>query len=1262
MQVLRVIILIFFFFNYGYSQITEVTHLRETSAITPGNTVQTPIESIDSVTISGDNGYRILYQNNGNILLDRRVLVDSITYNIPDINLLPTLETLPISNITSYSAMSGGVSITNNGTSIIKKGICWSTIPNPTIANNKTANGIGTNNFISTLLPLQPETTYYIRAYATNESGTSYGNELVFTTQSPNLSLSLPNITTDEIIYEDGLNALVTGTTAVSNGTINSRGFCWAIGTTPTINSTTVISGEGSGVFEGALSNLLPNRVYRVRAFATSEAGVAYGNEILFKTNNYPTRLDIRDLTITDISASFELSFGDDGDSSIIEKGIWWSTQPNPNLEGNYDAISSDQSRFFKILTNLQPNTTYYVRTYVTNGIGTSYSFVDSITTMTTLDIDDIYSFIAKGLEFGSIHFGQKAYDIFSDMLCGDMALSGSVYGWYRASITEFQSTVSTVTEPSYGVTGNDRDKMLRYYTELLAKVNAIEVQLTPFGALPEINEERWLLGQALAIRAYSHFLLSQYYQETFNEDEVVLPLFIGSEYDFTPVSMALIYNSIENDLNTSIELLNGFERPTKDYIDLSVAKSILANAIIATRDQSRMQEVVNLCDDIIETSGPLMSATEILESGFNDISIPGWIWGRDTEEDSLGLRSWWGQVDFFSYSYAAVGDTKVMDEGLYNSMRADDIRRDQFFATPGANYLQPLFKQYDADRVPFGSDDQLNTSDYVYFRVAEIHLLRAEALARMGQDDEAREALLIFLSQRLADTSYLESLSGQALLDEIYLQTRIELWGEGKSYFAMKRNEATIQRGSNHLSFVDVSINHDDDRLTFNFSIQEPIGKPEIEVLKCYEMITSSTNSLIMNEETTDYSFQIPYIANSVGYEITAQTFESTNMPGLIATINETTISSIEGFLSFNVSGIPSNHGSAEFTINDLIPGLGSCEISLEVLPVADCISNQTVLSIDFGLQYPEEISWELYSIFDSSTPVFSGGGNGEYIGLSSVKESFCLQDGDYVLSIFNDNICGGTGSYNLYDTQGNNYVCTGNLNSQQLRQFTAGEDSISQNITLAIELGDTPRDQNIRWRIKDSNGSIVAKNYIGTGWFSNPNENPYLELSGTIEEQLCLSPGIYSFEIRDIHLNCPYTPHAIYGLNGDIILDNSGIANCDDGDLAPGDFTIETEGSNNEILTFELTLDNWPDETTWSITDSNGNIIDSEGPYNNPADDFLVISKEYSLEPGEYTITVNDLYGDGGPVFSYAVCAELEPDVVDVTGFQTTRTIIIN
>ena len=120
-------------------------------------------------------------------------------------------------------------------------------------------------------------------------------------------------------------------------------------------------------------------------------------------------------------------------------------------------------------------------------------------------------------------------------------------------------------------------------------------------------------------------------------------------------------------------------------------------------------------------------------------------------------------------------------------------------------------------------------TTDYVYMRVDEMYLLNAEANAKLGNTADARTSLKDVLELRLDDVNYINTLAGQALEDEIYLQTRIELWGEGKSYLAMKRNKATITIPSNSLFLAGTSMPYNDNRLYFKIPQAEVLNNPAL-------------------------------------------------------------------------------------------------------------------------------------------------------------------------------------------------------------------------------------------------------------------------------------------------------------------------------------------------------------------------------------------------------------------------------------------------
>ena len=406
----------------------------------------------------------------------------------------------------------------------------------------------------------------------------------------------------------------------------------------------------------------------------------------------------------------------------------------------------------------------------------------------------------------GHDDFGHKSYDIFSDMLSGDVALSTSTYGWYRASITEFQGPLD--------FTFGDNRQVWRYYYRIIRGCNEVIDGLGGNDVVPENQENKYIMGQAKALRAHSYFYLTQFYQKVYDATEEILPLYTDAIAPNGPkVTASIIYDQMESDLTEAITLLDGFSRSNKTEINKSVAQGIYAYVLGARgTDYSKAYDMATAAMN----GFTLMSGAE-LTGGFNDLNTPGWMWGVDlNDEIALGLVSWWGQMDYYSYSYPAFGDAKSIDQSLYDAIPDSDARKEQFNNEPGEyEHLLPLNKFYDADKERYGSS-RIVKADYVYMRVAEMHLLAAEFAAKSGNDGSAKTNLKNLVGQRVADASYIDGLSGPALKNEIYLQTRIELWGEGKSYLAMKRNKATVTRGSNHLSFVGEAIPYNDERLTF--------------------------------------------------------------------------------------------------------------------------------------------------------------------------------------------------------------------------------------------------------------------------------------------------------------------------------------------------------------------------------------------------------------------------------------------------------------
>lgn len=429
----------------------------------------------------------------------------------------------------------------------------------------------------------------------------------------------------------------------------------------------------------------------------------------------------------------------------------------------------------------------------------------------------------------GHDDFGQKGIDIYSDILSSDMVLAATNYGWYE-DVARYQATVDFTTNADY--------IPFRYYYRQIFGANAIIDILGGTDAVPETAALKAQMGQAKAMRAYGYFYLTQLYAKEYGDgSQKILPIYTNSKSVNAnqPKSTAKeVWDLMISDLTEAITYLDGFTRTSKDQVDKNVAKGLLAYVLAARGTIEDWTQVATLTQDIMDAY-PKTTAAEAVYTGtngdvagFNNVGTPSWMWGVDiTLAQGLDLISWWGQVDLFTYSYAWAGDPKTIDQGLFDAIRTDDIRKKQFRDAYGDGDLWPINKFFDPNR-KVGGQRQI-TSDLLYMRADEFYLLNAEAKAHLGKDADARLTLSSYLSDRIADVSYIDGLSGQALLDEIYLQTRIELWGEGKSYLAMKRNKATITRGSNHLFFAGNSFKYNDDKLTFVIPQAEVINNPNL-------------------------------------------------------------------------------------------------------------------------------------------------------------------------------------------------------------------------------------------------------------------------------------------------------------------------------------------------------------------------------------------------------------------------------------------------
>ncbi len=298
------------------------------------------------------------------------------------VKVIPVVSTASVTNITSTTATCGGTITSDGGAAVTSRGICWSTLQNPTTSDPKTSDGTGIGSFTSSITNLSPGVTYYVRAYATNSVGTAYGSQMTFSATA-----ILGTLTTTDA-------SAITATTATSGGNITSdggsaitaRGVCWGTVQTPTISNSKTSDGTGIGIFTSSITGLAPGTLYYARAYATNSVGTSYGNQITFTALAVlPTLTTTAASAITSTTATSGGNITSDGGASVTARGVCWSTSQNPTVSNSKTTNGTGTGVFTSSITGLTPGATYYVRAYATNSVGTAYGSQITLTALATI-------------------------------------------------------------------------------------------------------------------------------------------------------------------------------------------------------------------------------------------------------------------------------------------------------------------------------------------------------------------------------------------------------------------------------------------------------------------------------------------------------------------------------------------------------------------------------------------------------------------------------------------------------------------------------------------------------------------------------------------------------------------------------------------------------------------------------------------------------------------------------------------------------------
>ena len=352
--------------------------------------------------------------------------------------------------------------------------------------------------------------------------------------------------------------------------------------------------------------------------------------------------------------------------------------------------------------------------------------------------------------------------------------------------------------------------------------------------------------GKALAMRAFCYLNLAQMYQFTYKGHGDALCVPIVNETTTTEqaadnprATVKAVYDFIMDDLNNAITLLDGVSRSGKADIDQQVAYGLRARTELVMQNWKAAAE-----DAAKAAKGYIpLSRKDAAQPGFNDISAKNWIWGMDVNETSDivqdGILNFPSMMSSFTGNgYSPTYAYRAINSKLWNEIPSTDVRKgwwlDSKFNSPivnsdyvintgkqvyvfsstskDDNHLFALWKvpylnvKFGAYQNKYGNET--NACDVPLMRVEEMILIQAEATAMSGDVVGGKKILEDFV-RNYRDPNYTcNATTAEGVQEAVWFQRRVELWGEGFSYFDIMRLKKPIdRRGANYEESVTYNI-----------------------------------------------------------------------------------------------------------------------------------------------------------------------------------------------------------------------------------------------------------------------------------------------------------------------------------------------------------------------------------------------------------------------------------------------------------------------
>ena len=448
-----------------------------------------------------------------------------------------------------------------------------------------------------------------------------------------------------------------------------------------------------------------------------------------------------------------------------------------------------------------------YLELYPTNAVDVGLVFTNTKNAMGALN--GIHRLLYEKFDSEQASGGQGIVMHMLDLLGEDMPLPvrpntlGGFMQWINSGLE----------------TGVETRFVWQFYYRIIANANLLIGNID--GAEGLQSERDMIKGQALAYRAWAHFMLVQVYGKRYepqgNNDNLGVPIMTyESPEPKARNTVEQVYTQINADLDLAISLLANYNnRANKSHINQSVARGFKARVLLT---QGQWEAAARMADLAAEGYA-FMTAAQQFE-GYNDYLNPEWMWSHKIiASQAITYSSFFGYMGCNHPGRATTESPRMINSALYSRIAATDVRKGKLWvpdaqSNPLASVITPTASSLKRDYMQqkFRAEDgTINGTGCVpCMRSAEMYLIAAEGYARAGSSTLELARDRMYALMRTRNPSYVRSTaSATQLIEDILYARRIELWGEGFRWLDLKRLNLPLDRtGANHIASVSSTMN----------------------------------------------------------------------------------------------------------------------------------------------------------------------------------------------------------------------------------------------------------------------------------------------------------------------------------------------------------------------------------------------------------------------------------------------------------------------